>query len=351
MKSVLVVDSAESVVQLVNWGAKERFKVFDTNSVREAVLYLGVQHFDIIIIDASVSVEFVRQISGLGRFPNIIVMVAADQTALVNSLLGHPHIEFLFKPFDEASLTIRLERHNYRNIGHILAFDFSSHLDKKLQRYLQRKGFSLSMCPSDKHVEQVISQVQPTCILLDWNLPILNRTKLLKKIERFSLPIVLIANSTRMNELSADILQDFNDIVVAPVVPDELVFRLAAVHIENSDTILNSVPRDLPTSELNLPESNRDFPEKDVLSKLYVTLNHEIRSPLTSIIIGAQALLMRMEGGDNHHVLSEVVESAKKIRDTLDTLGVSRSIKVEEYVQGTQMARFEAPSTPTFHWI
>jgi signal transduction histidine kinase len=82
----------------------------------------------------------------------------------------------------------------------------------------------------------------------------------------------------------------------------------------------------------------RTPPKSEVVDRLKVTLHHEIRNPLTSIMIGSQALAHQFqEGSAEKKVLSSVEQSAKRIQTVMDTLLTNPHLPIEEYIEGVQM--------------
>lgn len=85
-------------------------------------------------------------------------------------------------------------------------------------------------------------------------------------------------------------------------------------------------------------QSQIELEKNKVLQQLYIALHHEIRNPLTGILIGAQILTNHIsKQSPERKILDEMENCAKRIRQTMDMLGSMRRIVVDEYVHGTQM--------------
>ncbi len=98
------------------------------------------------------------------------------------------------------------------------------------------------------------------------------------------------------------------------------------------------------------PISIKDEKEK-LLQQIQVTLHHEIRNPLTSILIGSQALTHQFkEGTPEKAVLIGIETCSRRIKDVMDSLGNLKQLVVEDYMEGIEMLNLSksliAPSVP-----
>ncbi|MCP4049103.1 MAG: hypothetical protein GY730_00120 [bacterium] len=72
--------------------------------------------------------------------------------------------------------------------------------------------------------------------------------------------------------------------------------------------------------------------------QINVTLHHEISSPLTSIMIGSQALSEWFaDGSDEKHVISHIKDCSKRIKETMGSSGNLKNIIIDEYLDGIKM--------------
>ncbi|NBV83572.1 response regulator [bacterium] len=263
-------------------------------------------------------------------------------------------VDYLFKPFDEQTLLFRLEKHCKPVLGTILILDTANIISAPARHMIEAAGYSVAILDSDKQWETALNELQPELAIIDTSIPPLNREAVLQTLAKHPQLKTLAVIDSRLNPVQVGTyMRQFTDFVTHPINIYELKFRIQRLsnqELPTAPTVKNTIVA--APSRITAPPPNppRDRDERSLLSKVYVTLHHEMRSPLTGILIGAQALSKRV-ATEEKPVVSEIIESAKRIRETLDTLAVSNRIRSEEYVNGTQMAKFETPTTPTFHWI
>jgi DNA-binding NtrC family response regulator len=354
MKSILIIDPSESARGLVKWtGNQAGYTVTDTTTVKEALLYLAIQPFDVVLVDTLLANDFLLQIQSAPRRLPVIIMLEHDQPRPSLSPSNDSLVDYLFKPFDETALLFRLEKHRKPLLGKILILDTSNAITPPIQHMIESMGYALTLLDTDKLLEQIVSEIKPDLAIIDTSLPPLNRETVMAALAGYDgLKTLGIVDSRLSPSAIGPYVRQCTDFITHPLNTSELRFRILRLMPEKPLTTrlatsppASSTQNQVPTTD---PASSRS--DKSLLSKVYVTLHHEMRSPLTGILIGAQALSKRV-ANEERPVVSEIIESAKRIRDTLDTLSISNTIRSEEYVNGTQMAKFETPATPTFHWI
>ena len=69
-----------------------------------------------------------------------------------------------------------------------------------------------------------------------------------------------------------------------------------------------------------------------------MALHHEIRNPLTSILIGSQALTHQFkDGSPEKAVLNGIETCSRRIKEVMDSLGNLKQFVVDDYVDGIEM--------------
>ena len=75
-----------------------------------------------------------------------------------------------------------------------------------------------------------------------------------------------------------------------------------------------------------------------LMSHVNVTLNHEIRSPLTSILIGAQVLKKKSEEDSQaYQIAKEIEDASRRIQTTLDDFSQVKNVVIDDYINGIKM--------------
>ncbi len=327
--------------------------VTDAASISDGLNALSAHHYELILVDYSLSAEITAHLS-LYEIPPaaIIVMITPDECAPALAQRYPSPVDFLMKPFDEPSLKYRIEKNRRHVKGKLLALDVTATLTPTIQHALYIAGYNLSIVESDKLFADAILSERPDMVIVDASLPPLNRDGIIRTLSQHDdiLKIAIVDAKLPTDQFRLW-TQYGDDFLTKPVSFEELSFRIHRVlpsGISTHTTIPENIVHFKPLVKAAVSPVATD--PKSLLGKVYVTLHHEIRSPLTGILIGAQALEKQVTP-DQQSVAHEIAESAKKIRDTLDKLAIANNVTSEEYVNGTQMAKFELPATPTFHWI
>ncbi|NBV42087.1 hypothetical protein EBR96_04885 [bacterium] len=375
MSSLLLIDQSESIRSLAKWALGSDFAIIESSTIQNAPELIRQNSPEIMVVDYAqlkTAPHLMAEITQSGEpLPNLVVMLHPDECKDALSFsVDHP-IDFLVKPFDELSLKYRISRNRKIKRGHILALDTTGFITPQLKRAIVLAGFELTIRDHDRDFAELLKITQPVLVILDSSLPQLNRNAIISEIHKMdTCKLISVIDPLLTPEHAQQLISQSDDFVTKPVSGLELNFRVQRLvdtppAPQTPITFSKSVPRVILSqngnsnrnghtngnghSILNGSQSTENVDTKSLLGQVYVTLHHEMRSPLTGILIGAQALEKQLNT-DQQPVAREIAESARRIRNTLDRLSIANAIGSEEYMNGTPMAKFESDSAPTFNW-
>ncbi len=139
-----------------------------------------------------------------------------------------------------------------------------------------------------------------------------------------------------------------DDLLIHPLRPFDCLIRVRKLltqsnsYTSGKDEQLNLFHK-TPSYTLPMTQNN-----ERLLRHVSVTLHHEIRNPLTSILIGSQALRVYFQDNNTpSRVIKEIEHCAQRIRKTLDTLGDLKEIVVDDYLNGIKMLNLTKSQNPS----
>lgn len=98
-------------------------------------------------------------------------------------------------------------------------------------------------------------------------------------------------------------------------------------------------PHHIIKNESTRFKPNPSFKHSEEVNQLIVSINHQLRSPLTTILAGSQSLNLIIKDEKQKKIFSEIESSAKKIRKILDDLETSKEYMVEKYLNNIRMLK------------
>lgn len=173
MKQILVIDDDIHIGNVIEETlVKEGYAVARAYSGTEALLYLTIQHPDLILLDLMLpGLNGEEILPKLNSIPVIVVSAKVDTSDKVNLLL-HGADDYITKPFDMAELLARISvqlRKTKISISHVLHFhditlDLQAH---KVYIYQQEVKLTKTEYAILKLLMQNPSQVYTKSVILD----------------------------------------------------------------------------------------------------------------------------------------------------------------------------------------
>jgi CheY-like chemotaxis protein len=214
---------------------------------------------------------------------------------------------------------------------------------------LEEKKYVVIEAGDGQAALDILPKEQPDLILLDVIMPGLNGFETCKIIrsnpQTQHIPIIFV---TALNEIPSK-REGFkigaDDYITKPYFVEDLLLRVELIlSAKRAKDGLAVKAQEMEAFSNELSKKQRDLIEKEkelLLNQVYVALHHEIRNPLTTILIGSQVLdSMFITEGPAKKVITEIVTCAKRIRGIMDSLGNMKEVILAEYADGTMMVDF-----------
>ena len=116
------------------------------------------------------------------------------------------------------------------NHTHILAVDDDRNICELLRLYLEKEGFTVTLCYDGASALQKFKEVTPSLVLLDIMLPGMDGRDVCKEIRRISnIPVIMLTAKGETFDKVLGLELGADDYVVKPFEPRELVARIKAV--------------------------------------------------------------------------------------------------------------------------
>jgi|GEM_PF-4626118 len=301
---------------------------------------LSAHSFDLIILDE----EWVQ------FHPNTLPFIQSQGiTAPLFFTLSEHHLadfqgsvllyakDYVLKPLNASDCIFRVRKCLNTSQPKVACWVQSS--DETSLNALEKAGFSVHKVSPKAPLEALLTNL-PSAILIAQHF--LEDSKIMKAFKEgaFSaIPVVVITSNPVFSDWSP------NDYVLSPAHPQDVVLRLKKV-LGNATIQSASAKAEAHCDvSVNAKEALQQEKEK-FLQQIKVALHHEIRNPLTSILIGSQALHNQFpEGSPQKEVVHGIEKCSKRIKAVMDSLGNMKQFVVDDYVHGVQMINLSKSSS------
>lgn len=208
----------------------------------------------------------------------------------------------------------------------VLIVDDEKHIRELLAIYLQQAGFQVSEAIHGADALYKLKECNPTIIILDLMMPVLNGMETCKQIRQQStVPIIMLTSRTQEHDRSLGLDMGADDYVAKPFNPLEVVARVKAVLRRTQ------VPQPLIQQAISIPELDIDLEKREVTAfGLTVTLTNKELDVLWQLAIHQGKVLSREQllqlvwdysyDGDTRTVDTHVKRLRKKLGSGSATL-------------------------------
>lgn len=239
----------------------------------------------------------------------------------------------------------------------ILVTDDSS-INRTIARMaLEEKGYCVIEAEDGQSAIDKIYQEHPDLVLMDVMMPRLNgfeACKIIKNDPKIKyIPVIFVTALEELPSKKEGFEIGADDYITKPYIIEELLLRVELIlRIKRERDGIRARSQEIAKTTPQLNEAQTQIIEKEkelLLRQIYVSLHHEIRNPLTTILIGSQVLeSTALPGTSEKKIINEIVSCAKRIRGIMDSLGKMKTIVIDEYVKGTTMVHLQKspPNTP-----
>ena len=208
----------------------------------------------------------------------------------------------------------------------VLIVDDEKHIRELLAIYLQQAGFQVSEAIHGADALYKLKECNPTIIILDLMMPVLNGMETCKQIRQQStVPIIMLTSRTQEHDRILGLDMGADDYVAKPFNPLEVVARVKAVLRRTQ------VPQPLIQQAISIPELDIDLEKREVTAfGLTVALTNKELEVLWQLAIHQGKVLSREQllqlvwdysyDGDTRTVDTHVKRLRKKLGSGSATL-------------------------------
>lgn len=208
----------------------------------------------------------------------------------------------------------------------ILLVDPDKETQKLLQTVSKRIGYTLVV---ETTVEEALNQMEselPELILAAYELPdrdgCVLREILLKDPQRAKVPFFLLANTEDIELRLKAIQLNIAHFLIKPLEVETLVAQIQSI-----------------LSQKAAQEQLTEEEKMKTIKQLSVTMNHEIKNHLATILGNAELILLKYPelGPDIENKLNKIRKAGKSIKQVLDNLNLLSKITTTMYVSKVEM--------------
>lgn len=363
MQKVLIVEANDAVRHQAKWVLfQEGLEVIEAADYKEAIQRLNDMMPDLILLDADLpngtGIKFFQSLQRNKRTQDIPVIFLSSLKTLSpqDSLSMIEGADYVIKPIINQDLLIRVNRHLQLNLTQVLVIDDDTAVRGFIKKLLGVEGFRVHEASTREAAFAYLNQQQPDLILLDTDLGDDSGIALLDTLRQApqfqDLPVILLTTFNEISEtLDISVIESM-DFIVKPFRSNDVLLRVKKycqkALMVKPKIAAEKISNDLQEEDSLAPNDAIQKEKEKLLDHIKVALNHEIRNPLTSILIGSQALNSRFEeGSDEKRVIRGIERCSKRIKDIMDSLGDMKQFVVDEYVDGIKMLNLSKSSGRT----
>jgi DNA-binding response OmpR family regulator len=347
---ILIVSESESLkdeAKLILY--QEGFDIDNAKDYESALHNINSNAPNLIFLDldlySSDSTEIYRMFRQNPKTKEISICFIAniDSISVQKSLALLSSEEYITKPLKPNDLIWRTKKLLKQSTANIIYIGQPEMESNSLNSALSKEGF-LTTIIDDLRIGLDIAKNSTNSVIL-LNTESFSEDELQFFLQTNSqleskIPAIFLLNT---NAISANIFSSVineNDYLMKPYNTNDLLFRIKRQIAKISNKTL-AQEQETKFDKNKLSPEMSDFIKKEkeaFIEQINVSINHEIRNPLTSIIIGSQALLNRFpEGSDEFQVIKGIEKSSQRIKEIIDALGNLKQFVVNDYVYDIKM--------------
>ncbi len=351
MTAILVVDSSPCYSDQIKAALfQEGFSIFEAYTGEAVRTALKEHSIDLVLLDVGFCLEDslfsdMRQAIVSCSIP-ILYIASSSELSQEASLLLLSGQDYILRPFYKFDLLFRVKKLLKVPMTKIVVLTASYELQEALVKSLASQGFLVLRASKKEEGIALIESAFPSVVVFDAALSegFLNESLAVLSERYTHIKRVLAISLDDLSGSKGVFLERVDDYILKPLVSHDIQLRFKRLLRMGP-----SMP--LSHSKIQLTDPIIQEEKEKLIDQVQVALNHDIRNPLTSILIGSQALHKHFsEGSPEKQVLTGIETCSRRIKEVLDSLGNMRQFVEEDYVYGVKMINFqkstqEIPST------
>lgn len=333
---LLLIGASESTKSLVDWVTSGHFTL-----MKECVFPSGclgkLEGVGLVIFATPPTTAILADLQNK-QIPVLLFLHADDLSAHAPSFVKDG-VDYLIQPFHPQDLLFRLKK-NVLPPGpsvRVALFDPSGLISQEMRTLWQHLGMSVHLFVQDKPLMAFIKNEAPDVVISDAAIPPHNAESLIDALKSRQIPLFGLFSEQMYQIESNSIYAQADDYSVAPFEGEALLLRLKRILKKKQPTAPLKLKKHLKeNASAEALVQNGDTPA--LMRQVNVTLNHEIRSPLTSILIGAQVIQKGATAdSQEYQIAREIEDASRRIQTTLDDFGQVKQVVVDDYINGIKM--------------
>ncbi len=278
-----------------------------------------------------------------------LILLHADDLSQHEEIFNQEGADYLIQPFHPQDLLFRLKKNALPPSPSVTAavFDPSGLISQEIRTKWQQLGMAVHLFNQDKPLIAFIKSANPDLVITDAAIPTHNAETLIDTVKSRQIPLFSLFSEDTPHIESNVLYAQADDYSVAPFGGESLLLRLKRILKKKQPLTplkLKRMRKDTSQAEIHAAQ-NGNTP--NLMSQVNVTLNHEIRSPLTSILIGAQVIQKRATtDSQEYQIAKEIEDASRRIQTTLDDFGQVQHVVVDDYINGIKMLNLKRSRHP-----
>ena len=323
----LIIDSSDDTLNTLRWSLPPHFQLFIAKNHRDIETLLNQSLPDIILANIQLFNPNTPAYEIYLNHPNsknikLLYTVPKDQLDSYQDILINQDSNYILLPIIHQELKLRIENMLADDIYHILGICIAENTATEINKIIQPYSMKLSPCniPTQHLIES------SDCLLISdktyQTLDPQNHHQLIKWIQSSPKPTLTLLNPNTPLETTSALFQACQDFIFSPIEPTDLKTRIKRLQLQHKPISKTTQPP--PQNEPHFPILNKEIskPTLSLLDEIQNTMNHEIKNPLTNIVVGAQTLKSRNNtlSPTEQKLIEEIERSAHRIKLVVDNI-------------------------------
>jgi DNA-binding response OmpR family regulator len=206
---------------------------------------------------------------------------------------------------------------------------------------LQENNYQICEAKTSKQAFELIHKEKPDLILLDIRMPDINGFEVCKHLKSKSrlknIPVIFLTAAEDFASKKQGFAIGADDYITKPVDFDNLLKRIEQIlnMKKEQEKLRKKVAKITPLTK-ELIQKEKEL----IIKQIYVALHHEIRNPLTTILIGSQIMESSTKlQEEEKKVVTEISKCAKRLKEVMDSLCNMKNIYIDDYIDETKMLK------------
>ena len=317
---LLIIESSNPTINMIRWTLPNHYSLIIAKNQNEIDQAFKQSIPDIIIANIALFNPEVPAYSSFTNHPNseninLLYLAEKDHLQQYATHLKDPSIDYILKPIMHHEIKLRLNKYFNQSRTIILGVGLTQNDSDELNPQLNESGMTIENIPTETFFSQSIPD-EVSCVL--FNIDAIEKVyfnqaaSISQRLSSKHIPTIGLISSSESSVETNPIFQIMQDFIVAPIDEIDLKTRI--------DRLLESAIKPNPPSQNNTPTLSHT--SGTFLETIQRTMNHEIKNPLTSIVLSSQTLKTKLTGlsENERKLIDEIERAAHRIKLVVDNI-------------------------------